>query len=379
MSTLKRNPVSFDHFAQKMLQGYVHARETLKVDVTNYPRSPYNVIEDINKARQKSPIAAILDDLEEFYFVNDTLFFDTFEELMVMEYEEYYSYRFCKFMMNAEEIMHWFNKLNHYFEPGADYTGVSVNSYPFTLENVELLLRRSCEEPNTRVRQYWNHEDFAIIMEFLSDPEFLVQISFDTHVPIIDYSPRTKGTILNMIDWDYKASFLDLYENENHLDTYLSEAGEHHPTDEIHIEFTMIEPIFGIFEEIEIIQHNTTVDFSFQVPYDIEFISNEDDNILEKAAWMEKLIAIYGPDSQGFHRLGLGEMEFLEEQDFGTFRHWQFNQYHGLYRAYNPGEKLVYEVEIMKHMSGLNCIIRNHHNLVSYFKGKDLKALAKNK
>ena len=210
----------------------------------------------------------------------------------------------------------------------------------------------------------WLLENITILLQY--KPGFQNEFSFfvTKSLPMkIDYSSRTNGTILDLLQSDLSAIFS---EQEDFKE-------EDYNEDEI-INFTkynysLEKKAFGIFDTLEIQQYGGKKDFSFQKGTNLTFTSTEDISLNEMVDFAEKLIKLYGPDNSSSDELQIHELELLENRTYWTGRNWRFNEIHGLKEIDNSNENMTYEIWLNfdEYESGYTLTIIRFDNLLEYF------------
>ena len=84
---------------------------------------------------------------------------------------------------------------------------------------------------------------------------------------------------------------------------------------------------------------------------------------------INRLVKIYGSDSDGVEELEIHELNILEEKRNWPGRLWSFNEIHGIYNVSNINENRSYSVSITyDHLgSRFTLTIFLYNNLMEYF------------
>ncbi|MCV6628569.1 MAG: hypothetical protein OIF50_01785 [Flavobacteriaceae bacterium] len=363
MQELKKHPASFEYLMQQLDAGYVHLSQILQADLTEFDRVPYSVIQKMNESRDPVHISFILEALEEYYIQKDCLYFNFFDSFEVLQFADRYTYRFGAYCSDVNTMMDWYERLQHYFP--SKNKGVCTESYSFSPEHLLPFVVGDIDTPLDAVREYWNFDTYTVMLEYGHHTENELQLSFFTFEPLLDYSIRQKGSILDLLP--FRVPTLLYGKTKGELQSFTVKHLDPKESTITNIEFDLEARLFESFDKINILQHADEVDIECNTAFDVQFYADKLHNCFQAWEFVDMLIHLYGSDSEGNGRLLIQDPADIIEHQLLVYRHWKFNQHHGLYNEHDPKQKLVYEVILEKESGHFQLSIQNYHQLLEHF------------
>lgn len=360
---LKKHPATIDFLVEKLQQGFVHIPQILDLDITQFIRVPYTAIKRMNEARDPQEFTYVLEALEEYHILKDLEFFNFFDNLEVLQFADRHTYRFSATCLDIDKIMHWYHTIDTLFP--CKQKGLCKQSFPFTKENLIDFVIGNTNTAFDAVREYWNFDKFSIMLDYAHDTDNELQLSFYTFEPVIDYSKRQKGTVLDLLPFEIPGLFNE--KSKPNLQSFIIHQSPSNASAKTYIEFTLEKRLFDSFDRINVVQYSEKPDISCEVPYDVQIYAEEIHNCFEGWKFVDQLIHLYGSDSEGNGRLLIEDPSDIIEHKLLVYRHWQFNQHHALYNENNPKEKLVYEVILEKESGYFQLSILRYDLLLKHF------------
>ena len=113
-------------------------------------------------------------------------------------------------------------------------------------------------------------------------------------------------------------------------------------------------PELGVFDRLSIRQITAEKDQSFLSETHVTFQAAVGRTPSKKIEAIEKLIALYGGDSDGEEDLFAHEKSILEINEYWDGREWEFNMDHGLWDRDNDEEINTYSVHIFNGQDNLD-------------------------
>ncbi|MCV6630991.1 MAG: hypothetical protein OIF50_14155 [Flavobacteriaceae bacterium] len=324
-------PLSITSFMKSYIEQYHSPLESLGLEMENFRRMPFTKVQEHDYYDSL--------DLEEVLYKNDTKFFGIFDYMEIAYGEHDTEYIFRKRNPDMEELKVFVQEVFDYLGPPRDRSDIFISFIDFDKVFHQLASHPQKDAP--QIRDFWFLKDgdrtIVLNMSWEEDPVFEMEIP--SYGPEVDYSPRTNGTILDVLHFDIPEVLADA---EN-LHPYYSEQDD----STVIFGIYLTQRLFGFFNKLDIRQEGEGIDPAMQTSTKVRFFTRREYDISKILEFINMLVKIYGSDDNGKK---WGNEEDVDEYNhgfMGAYRTWTLNQHHGLYNSNMPGDEKVYVVSFM--------------------------------
>lgn len=202
-------------------------------------------------------------------------------------------------------------------------------------DKVQALSKGRLNAPDDVIGHAWTHGDFGFSFSYRTKVEGELVFSV-TQTPIksIDLSPRVNGTMIDILRY----SIVEIVEMQE-----ISSMPYHENSEIKYVDYTfqLEPPELEIFDRVRVRIFNSEkrIDSGqFRVTYFSRFEVDTADVI----SVCDKVLKIYGADSQGSLEILPYEVDMIDATIFWTGRNWWINKAHGLKDFANDADIMSY-------------------------------------
>lgn len=238
---------------------------------------------------------------------------------------------------NAKAILELFGQLHKHL--GTGLYKEEFSSF-HQKESVELLARDPSIHGGKDVIHFWILAgDVTILLQYTHVPqqEFSLLINF-LGPKQIDYTVRRNGTIANSL----KLNIHELFDRD-----FLNEEKQKDksPHNTYEYDYRLMQPEFDYFTRVLLTVGAEKPQEGHLWRFNLVLYKNGEPNTRVIRAIAERLIQLYGMDSNGCGELAPHEWDMIDNNVIWTGRTWMFNTIHGLWKD-EDGEALSYYVRM---------------------------------
>jgi len=273
---------------------------------------------------------------------SDVSVFDLFTTILITSY--YYSteYVFTVTTTDVGEILRISDILIGQLGDGSSYPYLTERTSFRDTELLKLLTGAQMKSEEHSLVTSWDLDKTVLRIVYKPTPfnEFSLSISRERVIKF-DRSVRKNGTILDLLTTDIYAIFIGKEDHKQVVtlpgDTEISSVDYH---------YALGVKELGVFDSVLIKQYTVDKDHSFRSETNVSFRASAGSSAEMKIEAIEKLINLYGGDSDGENDLLAHERDLLEKNEYWEGRDWEFNMDHGLWDRDNTEEINTYSISL---------------------------------